>query len=333
MKPPYRLGVWSALLFCALLLLSCKTSDDATAAAKQVATTSTDLAGYYSTLSQIAASYTALNELQTSLQGVPLSDADRAILGDTASELKKRADIATDLQGVSTAFSNLTGSTAPTDVSNAASKLASELTTLKPVQLPSASPVPLPSAIGDAAKLILSMVQQHQERKIAPSLDATLKSLNVLFSNEKDLYDSLNKTYLNLAGALAKVCINKNFVDNTSVLAPALQPFSLSARASSATDASLGDAAKTQVDAALTTMVSAHSKASTAMLQAITEMNTRVHQLATEQRMPSRGAPVSLTAVESWINTVSSYLSSGGAGSTSSGSAASATGASKTTKK
>jgi hypothetical protein len=333
MKVSYRLGVRSALLLSAILLLSCKTSDDAIAAAKQVATTSADLAGYYSALSQIAASDIALSELQTSLQGVPFADADRAMLSDTASELQKRADIATALQGVSTAFSSLTGSTAPTDVSNAASKLASELTTLKPVQLPSASPVSLPSAIGDAAKLIVSMVQQHQERKIAPSLDATLKSLNVLFSNERDLYDSLNKTYLNLAGALAKECIDKNFVDDTSVLAPVLQPFSLTARASSATDASLRDAAKTRVDAVLTTMVSAHSKASTAMLQAITEMNTRVHQLATEQRMPSRGAPVTLTTVESWINTASSYLSNGSAGSTSSGSATSASGTSKTTKK
>lgn len=333
MKLSRRLGLWSVLLFCAILLPSCRTSDDAAAAAKQMATTSADLAAYYSSLSQIAASDIALSELQTSLQGVPFSDTDRTIMSDTASELQKRADVAAALQGVSTAFSNLTGSTVPTDIDSAASKLAAELTTLQPLQLPSAAPVSLPSSIGGAANLIESMLQQHQERKIASSLDATLKSLNELFSNEKDLYDSLYETYLNLAGALAKVCIDKNFVNYTSVLTPALQPFSLAARASSATDTSLRNAAMSQVDAMLTAMVSAHSKASTAMLQAITEMNARIHQLATEHRMPSRGAPVTLTTVENWISTASSYLSNGDAGNTSSGAATPATGTSKVTKK
>ena len=44
-----------ALLLCLLCLASCKTSDDATAAAKQLATTATDLANYYGALSQIVA--------------------------------------------------------------------------------------------------------------------------------------------------------------------------------------------------------------------------------------------------------------------------------------
>jgi hypothetical protein len=333
MKVPGRAIWWSTVLLFLTFLISCRTSDDAVAAATQAATTAADLTSYYSAMSQIIAGDVALMQLDTTLRGVPFAAEDRTALSTTASELQKRAELASSLQALSTAFSNLTGSSAPTDVSNAASKLATELTTLKPVKLPSASPVSLPSAIGDASKFILSMVQQHQERKLAPALDKTFAALKETFTAENDVYDSLNKTYLALAGALAKVCIEKNLVDNTSLLSPALQPFSLAARGSTDADALLRDAAKAQIDQASHNLTDAHAKASAAMLQAITEMGTRIHTLATGAPMTSRGAPVTLTTVEGWINTASSYLSAGSTAATSTSSAAPAPAAAKSTKK
>jgi len=315
MKRPHRLHRYLALLLCLIFLSSCKTSDDAKAAAKQLATTSTDLANYYGTLSQVTTATITLGGLQNTLLPhadiLPFPDSNRTLLNTTLSELQKRSDLAKALQDVSTAFSNLTGSTAPTDVSDAASKLASELNTLKALPSPAGSPIPIPSAIGDAGKLIVSLIQEHEERKIAPALDATVNALKGLFSNEEEsgAYDSLYHTYLTKAASLAKYSIEKNWVDETSVLGPALQPFGLTGKLNSKSDAApLQAAAEAEIDETTQTLDAAHQKASAAMLQAITDMGTRMHQLATEGRMPSRGAPVMLTTVENWINTVSTYL-------------------------
>ncbi len=295
------------LLLCSLFLLSCQTSDDAVAAAKQLATTSTDLAAYYGALSRMVTDDIALGGLQNTLLPhgtvLPFPESNRTILNTTASELQKRANLARSLQEVSTAFSSLTGSKAATDVSNAASKLGTELTNIGALPQASGSPISLPSAIGDAAKLIMSLVQQHQERKIAPALDATVAALKQLFSKENGAYDSLNQTYLTKARSLAEFSIERNLVDESSVLAPALEPFNLRARMIPTPGAlSLDAAAKAQVEATNTALIEAHKKASAAMLQAITDMGTRIHQLANEGRMPSRGTPVTLTTVENWIN-------------------------------
>jgi hypothetical protein len=304
---------------------SCKTSDDASAAAKQLATTSTDLANYYSTLSQVTTTTITLGGLQNSLlpHGTvrPFPDEVRTLLNTTLSELQKRSDVAKALQGVSTAFSSLTGSTASTDVSNAASKLATELGTIKALPSLAGSPIPVPSLIGDAAKLIVSLIQQHEERKLAPALHKTVTALNELFSNEKaaGAYDSLYYTYLTRAASLAEYSIDSNMVDEASVLTPALQPFSLTAKLSSTANvAPLKNAAKAQVEATSKALDAAHQEASVAMLQAITDMGTRIHQLATGGSMPSRGTPVTLTTVENWVSTASTYLPA----STNTGSAA-----------
>jgi hypothetical protein len=97
-----------AFLLCSISLLSCRASDDANAAAKQLTTTSTDLASYYDAVSRVVTNDIALGDLQNSLQEVPFAAADRTILRTTSSELQKRADLAKALQGLSSTFSNLT---------------------------------------------------------------------------------------------------------------------------------------------------------------------------------------------------------------------------------
>ena len=319
------------ILLCVVLLFGCHTSDDANAAAKQLGTTSTDLANYYSVMSNIAAATITLGDLQNNLlphgNVLPFDADTRALVITTSAELQKRADLAKALQGLSSAFSSLTGSTAPSDVSDAANKLANELQTVKALPKLNGSPIPLPSAIGDVAKLLLSVVQQHEERKAAPAIEKTVNLLGDMFSAEKDAYDSLNETYLTKASSLAHYCIDQNLVEDTSVLGPVLQPFSLTARTSAAPDSQqLKDAAKAQVSATKESLVVAHNNASVAMLQSIQEMAKRFHQLANEGKMPSRGTPVTLDTVENWIKTVSGYLSS----SSTSASAAAAASASTT---
>jgi ribosomal protein S12 methylthiotransferase accessory factor YcaO len=273
------------------------------------------LGDYYSVLVQIVADDILLGDLQNSLlphgDVLPFPDANRALLNATSSELQKRADLAKTLQELSSAFSGLTGSTASTDISNAASKLGTELISLKALPPTAGAPISIPSAIGDAGKLVASLIQQHEEKKAAAALDATLNGLKELVSQESDVYDSLNQTYLTKAASLGNYCIDKNLVDVASVLAPALQPFSLTARLpSDANSLPLKAAAKTRVDETTKVLVAAHQKASAAMLQALTEMSTRIHELATSGRMPSRGTPVTLKTVESWISSAKTYFSS-----------------------
>jgi hypothetical protein len=312
------------LALCPILLLSCHTSDDATAAAKQLATTSNDLASYYGTLSQIVTADIALNDLQKALQGVPFDDQLRDTLMMTSSELQQRAAMAKALQDLSAAFSNLSGSTAPSDVSDAATKLGTELTTLKAI--PSTGTIiPIPELMGKVGNLVLTLVRNHEEKKIAPALDQTVSAMKDLFSKEQDVYDSLNKTYLNLAALLAKKSIDAHFVDQTSletsIVNPALQPFGLTAHIAPTTDTAKLDALViSEIDQTNKDLVGAHQKASKAMLDSITQMGTRIHQLATEGQMPTRGTPISLSTVEGWVTTVSNYFPNSSQSSSNTGS-------------
>jgi hypothetical protein len=182
--------------------------------------------------------------------------------------------------------------------------------------------------VGDAAKLVVTLVQEHEERKAAPAMDATLSALKTLFSQEQPAYDSLNKVSVTLAGSLARYCIDQNLVSDASVLSPALQPFNLTASLpSGGNSASLNAVAKTRVDEQTAQLVAKQNAASVAMLQALTEMNTRLHQLATEGHMTSRATPVTLTTVENWVATAGNYVS------TTSASPAAASTASKTPSK
>lgn len=320
MRSHHTIGYVLLTICCLGALSSCKISDDANAAAKQLTTTSTDLANYYGALSTIVSADIALNDLQTTLQGIPFPDEDRARLNVTSSELQKRADIAKSLQSVATAFSGLATSTSPTDVSNAASQLETKLTSLNVLPQPKGVPISLPATIGEAGKLIVSLIQQHQEKKIAPALDKTLDGLTLLFSQEMEVYDSLNSTYLTLAASLAKHCIDQRLANGSPLLTPALQPFGLTV-SSSADTAFLNAAIETQIDATAKGQIVEHQNASKAMADAIKEMNARVHQLASGGHMPSRGTPVTLGTVEKWISTANTYantylVSSSSTGST-----------------
>jgi hypothetical protein len=83
---------------------------------------------------------------------------------------------------------------------------------------------------------------------------------------------------------------------------PALKPFSLSALPSNPTiQPQLKQLALSRLDTATDTAVQKEVKASTAMLDALREMSSRVHLLATEKPMPIRGDPFSLKLVEDWV--------------------------------
>jgi hypothetical protein len=223
-KGTYFRVAFAAALTCTVLLSSCKTSDQAAAAAKQLSSTSTDLCSYYKDLSTQVDDTIVLNEIQHAVFGVPFEDQDRAQLTDMKAEIKKRADLAQSLSNLASAYGTLAGSKAAGDASTAANKLGTELQTVK--ALPKSSPVP--DAMSQAANELLDFAKTLELKKGADALQKTVSSIRQLYDNETPAYESIYKQHMVLAASLAKQLVDKDQVDLNSVLAPALKPFDFS---------------------------------------------------------------------------------------------------------
>jgi hypothetical protein len=290
------LVVLSALLFCSVS--ACKVSDDAIAASQQMTSTARTLNHFYSTLEDSVTDTITLYELDAALSGVPFGDNDRKLIETTRSELENRKHMALALAKLAASFATLTKNSSASDVDKSATALGNELVSIK--ALPSGSPIP--DILGKAGNLLMQLVQQHDEKKAARTIDETLQAIGDLFEKEKPTYDSIARMHIHEASQVAKDLINANEVDYSSMLTPALKPFSLSALPSNPTlQTQLEPLALSRLNTATDTAVQREEKASAAMLDALREMSSRVHLLATEKPMPLREAPFSLTLVEDWV--------------------------------
>jgi len=141
-------------------------------------------------------------------------------------------------------------------------------------------------------------------------MDGTITAVSKMFTAEKPVCQSLYTTYFVLAVSLAEESIKRNWVEETGLLTPALQPFGLSpaavtpAAGTPAQDLStvLSKYAQQQLATQAAAQEAAQQKASEGMDQALQEMQKRIHALATGSAMPSRGSPVSLAEVEAWVS-------------------------------
>ncbi|HXS13246.1 MAG TPA: hypothetical protein VN734_11130 [Acidobacteriaceae bacterium] len=301
--PRPALVVLSVFLFGSLS--ACKVSDDAIAASHQMTSTAAALNDFYSTLEDAVTDTITLYELDDALSGIPFRDNDRKLQETTRSELENRKEMAAALAKLAASFATLTNSSSASDVDKSATALGNQLITIK--ALPSGSPVP--GALGKAANALMQIVQQHDEKKAARAIDETLQAVGDLFEAEKPVYDSIARTQIRQAGEVAKTLIDANQVDYTSMLTPALKPFSLSELPSNAIlQAQLKPLALSRLDTATGIAVHSEEKASTAMLDALREMSSRVHLLATEKPMPIRDAPFSLKLVEDWVQSWAASL-------------------------
>ena len=297
------LVVLSALLFCSLS--ACKVSDDAIAASQQMTSTASTLNDYYSTLEDSVTDTITLYELDAALSGIPFGDNDRKLIQATRGELENRKKMADALAKLAASFATLTKNSSASDVDKSATALGKELVTIQ--ALPSGSPVP--DALGKAGNALMQLVQQHDEKKAARAMDETLQAVGDLFEKEKPTYDSIARTHIRQASQVAKDLINANEVDYSSMLSPALKPFSLSALPSNPTlQMQLKPLALSRLDTATNTASQKEERASAAMLDALREMSSRVHLLATEKPMPSREAPFSLKLVEDWVQSWAASL-------------------------
>jgi len=292
------LVVLSALLFCSLS--ACKVSDDAMAASQQMTATASTLHDFYSTLEDSVTDTITLYELDAALAGIPYGDSDRKLQETTRSELAHRKQMAVALAGLAASFAELTKNSAASDVDKSAKALGNELVSIK--ALPGGPPIP--EALGRVGNAIMQIVQQHDEKKAARTMDETLQAVGDLFEKEKPAYDSIARMHVRQASAVARDLINANDVDFGPMLTPALKPFSLSAVPSNSNlQARLKPLALARLDTATDLATHKEERASTAMLDGLREMSSRVHLLATEKPMAVREAPFSLKLVEDWVET------------------------------
>lgn len=294
--------------FCSVLfglVTACKVSDDAIAASQQMTSTASALSDYYTTLDTEVTDTVALYELDSALSGIPYGEEDRKLQEATHEELQKRKEMAGSLAKLASSMAALSHSTAASDVQNSAVELGNELITIK--ALPGGSPIP--DAVGKAGHLLLQIVQQHEEKRAALAMDETLKAVGEVFGKEKPTYDSISRTHDREASQIAQDLINSNAVDTSPLLASALKPFALTPLPPSPTlQKSLRALALARLQTATEGATQKEQAASTAMLEALQEMSSRIHQLATEKPMSIRGNPFSVKLVEKWAQSWSASL-------------------------
>lgn len=289
----------SALLFCSLS--ACKVSDDAVAASQQMTSTAATLSHFYSTLEDSVTDTISLYELDAALSGIPYSDADRKQQETTRHELENRKQMADSLAKLAASFAQLTKSSSATDVDTSATALGNELITINALSSTSS----VPADLGQAGKSLMQLVQQHEEKKAAQTIDQTLKAIGDLFEKEKPAYDSLSSSHIREASSLATNLVNANEVNYSAMLSPALKPFSLAALGSDPKlPQSLKPLALSRIDATTTDTTQKAEKASAAMLDALREMSSRVHLVATDKPLAVRSEPFSLKLVEEWIESI-----------------------------
>ena len=245
-----------------LLMTGCRTSDDATAAATQMATTAKSLCDYYTALRTILDNTDQLYLLNAQLYAKPYPEENRQQLKETEAELEKRAELASDFSSLSGSFGKLTGSTAPADVGTSALKLEGEVETLASVQTSSVEQ----SALKAALEALTTAIKEHKEREAAKAMDDAAKGLSDLFAKETGAWNSTEIQYSSIGSTLAGSLVDGNATDNTALLKVALDPFGLSPSiASAAMNAQLAPLARQQIATKKADMDSAYLKATDAM--------------------------------------------------------------------
>ena len=293
------------IVFCLAFTNGCKTSDDAAAAATQLTATASSLTGYYSALGTLLSETDQLYQIQAAVDPVvtPYDSKTKALITDTEAEIQKREKLAAALTTLAQEFAKLSGSTAAKDASTAAGNLESAVAGLKisGVSL-SASTVNL---MKDAVDLIVKAIQEHKEREAAEAIDKFTSALNTWFKNEEPFDNTIGSNYAAVTASLAKALIRKGQVDSSSFLSAVFSPYGLTPQLTDPTlKANVQTILTAQVDQKSAALASGQQTATTSMEKSLSEMQSRIHLVATDKPMAIRAAPITLADVQNWVSIV-----------------------------
>jgi hypothetical protein len=316
-----------SVVLSAVLLGGCKTSDDATAAASQMATTSQQLSSYYKALQTTFEQTDELYQLNEQLYSKPYTQEDQQLLKGNEAELAKRAQLAADLSSLSESFGALSGSTVPSSAASDASQVEADVEKLASLKASSTEQ----GALKLAVQQLATAIQEHKEREAAKAMQGAAQSLSDLFAKEEDVWNSTEQVYAQIAANLATSLVDANVTDNSAVLDVALTPFGLVRNASVGDmNEKLAPVAKQQIATKKTAMDAAYQSATDGMAKALAQMAERLQTVASGKPMTERRAPLSLATVQQWVTQVNSVANtlapaSGAAASTTKSSTAGTT--------
>lgn len=289
--------------FGLLLSAGCKTSDDAAAAATQMAATAKSLSDYYSALGTILADTGEIYSINEVLFSKPFTPANRELLKSNQAELQKRVELAADFSTVAEEFAKLTGSTAPEDVAKSASKLQTDCDGLAGVTVSSDEQ----AVIKKALELLVVAVKEHKEREAARAIDGVAKGIDALFVKEIPVWDSTEQVYNEFASELAGDLVDQNATNSAALLGVALEPFGLTpSETSPDVNRKLAPLAKQQIADRKAAAAKSYGDATEAMKKSLNEMCDRVHLVAEGKPMRFRLVPPTLATVEQWVAQVTS---------------------------
>jgi hypothetical protein len=292
------------ILFCLTLTSGCKTSDDAAAAGTQLTSTASTLTSYYSALDTLLSDIDQLYQIQAVVNSLAPYDAQtKSYVADTSAEIAKREKLAAALTTLAEEFAKLSGSTAATDASTAAGDLESAVAALKISNVSmSASNV---NVMKEAVDLIVKAIQEHKERQAAAAIDKFTSALDNWFQSEEPLYNTIGSNYANVTQSLAKALVDRGQVDPSPYLNAVLAPYGLTPQLTDPTLRSKVQAVLTaQIQQKSAALAMAQQTASTNMEKALSEMASRIHQVATDKPMTVRMVPITLAEVQNWISLV-----------------------------
>ena len=302
-----RSGVRSMafLAFASLLLVAgCKTSDDAAAAASQMSATAEALSDYYTAAGTTLADTDQLFTLEANLLSKPYNTENQQLIRANETALAKRAALASDLSALASSFAKLTGSSAPADVSAAASRCADEISSLSARKQSSAEQ----NALKDAMQLLVKAVQEHKERESAKAIDQVAQDLFGFFAKEVPIWNSNEQIYIQQTTEVADYLAEHDAIDTSAFLKVALDPLGLTPSvASPELKAELAPLAKQQITARAAALNDAYARATGAMTASLQEMSQRIHLVAEDKPMVFRVPPVTIATVEQWAAHVANY--------------------------
>lgn len=297
-----RISLRSVLL-SAVALGGCKTSDDAVAAASQMATTSQQLSGYYKALQTTFQETDELYQLNEQLYSKPYTTENQQLLKTNETELGKRAQLAADIAALSESFGTLSASTVPSNAASDASQVETDVDKLASLKASSTEQ----GALKLAVQQLATAIQEHKEREAAKAMQGAVQSLSDLFAKEEDVWNSTEEVYSQIAANLAASLVDANVTDNSAVLDVALTPFGLVRNASTGDmNTKLAPVAKQQIATKKTTMDAAYQSATDGMAKALAQMAQRIQTLADGKPMTEKRAPLSLATVQQWVTQVNS---------------------------
>lgn len=267
----------AALLLAFTALTACKTSQDAVNAANQLTTVSGQLATYYTDLQQQVTDTVSLNQMQAQMLGLVFDQSDLDRLNTTRDELAKRATMAEALGTLASAYSALAGSKSDADIGNACSSLAKEFGSIK--ALPGGAAIP--DTIAQAGQLLVEAVRTHKLKQASGQIAQAVDAVNQLFEKEAPVYESINRQRLTLAQSLAVALVQKDMVDVTGSLAPALKPFGLTAKQiSGPTPANVQHLAEAEIKSSTDSQVKSFKTSTQALSDSLSAVSKKVKAVA-----------------------------------------------------